>query len=72
MNFINDYHIYDVHHSICLSSNNIPLFRSRDDDVCLLDLLLAHIDITREFSDLDIEIAQGALELVNDFRGQSL
>lgn len=72
MDFIDDYHIDDIHHSICLSSHDIPLLRSRDDDVCLLDLLLAHIDITGEFSHLDVEIAQGALELVNDFRRQSL
>ena len=39
MNFIDNHDVDNFHHTICLSSNNIPLFRCRNYNMCLLYLL---------------------------------
>ena len=68
MDLIYDHDIDDFHHSISLSGDHIPLFGSRNYNVGLLNLLLGHVHVTGQLTDLDFEVSQSCLKFAYDFR----
>ena len=68
MDFVDDHHVDEGHHTVCLTSHDVPLLWGRDYYVCLLHFKLCETHITSQFSDLDTEVRKRFLELVHYFR----
>ena len=70
MNLIDDEAVDAVHHAVGLAGDHVPLLWRCHDDVSLGDLRFRNTHITRQLSNLHVQILESLLELVDDLRRQ--
>ena len=74
VNLINndELHLIEVSFIMALSRDDIPLFRSCNDQLRLLDLLLAKLHITSKLLDVDPERLESSRHVTHDLGNQCL
>src|SRR5688572_14605525 len=73
MNFIDDQQsnlLYKFCIAGALASDNIPLLRRRDDDLCLHNLRLSQLHVASVLPTLDAEPCESFAKLLSDFSSQ--